>query len=123
MIGVAVFGEAPQWQREAPRLGMFPPMAPAAASESARSADSAVLKNSGSRQRQQLGTGHGQREWSTSSTTTFERASRTPKQITELRYDTRPRLVALGIIPDRATRTPPQAFPGVFVADPPPRGR
>ena len=71
--------------------------------------------------RQQLGTGHGEREWSQSSSTRFERASRAPAQVSELRYDTRSRLLALGVIPRLrpGNSRPPQAFPGGFVPDPP----
>lgn len=70
---------------------------------------------------QQLGTGHGTREWAPVTGTEFTRASDQPQQLTQLRYDTRRRLVALGIVPrerpDWQAGTP-QAFPGRFVPDP-----
>ena len=75
---------------------------------------------------QRMGTGHGQREWSPVSQTSFIRATRSPAQISELRYEDERRLIALGIIP-RATPyylrggTRPSAFPDGYVADPPPR--
>lgn len=73
-----------------------------------------------------LGTGHGQREWSVSHRTHFERASRTPAQLTELAYDSHERLAAAGIIPSSpyAYNPPPRPFPGNapgYVPDPPRR--
>ncbi|MGL6291634.1 MAG: hypothetical protein ACRC2H_13165, partial [Silanimonas sp.] len=68
-----------------------------------------------------LGTGHGERRWSPTSRTAFERASRHADEIIALRYDRREALVARGVI--RAERQPwlarePRAFPGGFVPDP-----
>src|SRR5690606_3711338 len=73
--------------------------------------------------RQQLGTGHGEREWSPAGQTVFARASRRPAQLSQLRYDSPGALAARGIVPrPRTTRQPhrPRAFPGAFVPDPPP---
>jgi hypothetical protein len=77
---------------------------------------------------QSIGTGHGDREWSPVNRTEFVRASRTPAQVVQVRYDDVPNLVALGIMPrpydrDRPRRRPagPDAFPGGFAADPPGR--
>jgi hypothetical protein len=77
---------------------------------------------------QSIGTGHGDREWSPVNRTQFVRASRSPAQVVQLRYDDVPNLVALGIMPrpydwDRRRRRPagPDAFPGGFAADPPGR--
>jgi hypothetical protein len=77
---------------------------------------------------QGIGTGHGAREWSPVNRTEFVRASRTPAQVVQLRYDDIPNLVAMGVMPrpyewDRRHRRPsgPQAFPGGFAADPPGR--
>ncbi|NUO74372.1 MAG: hypothetical protein HOQ32_00005, partial [Lysobacter sp.] len=73
---------------------------------------------------QSIGTGHGQREWSPVSQTGFNRASRAPAQVTQLRYDDYQTLVARGVLP-RYPRYPdyrnnePRAFPNGFVADPP----
>jgi len=71
-----------------------------------------------------LGTGHGQREWSVSHRTRFERATATPEQLTELAYDSRERLVAAGIIPapEPVTAWRPRPFPlntPGYVPDPP----
>ncbi|MGH8053871.1 MAG: hypothetical protein ACREP4_08115 [Stenotrophomonas sp.] len=132
VIGAAVFNELrrPLYDvRPRPMPAPYPmPRAAAPQAESSasnRSADAEVASAYGKAEsRQRLGTGHGEREWSQSSTTRFERASRTPAQITELRYDTRSRLMALGVIPRirPENNRPPQAFPGGFVPDPP-RGR
>jgi hypothetical protein len=78
---------------------------------------------------QSIGTGHGDREWSPVNRTEFVRASRTPAQVVQLRYDDVPNLVALGIMPrpydwDRRRHhrpAGPDAFPGGFAADPPGR--
>ena len=69
-----------------------------------------------------LGTGHGQREWSTVRRTGFERASRHPAEVLSLRYDSYANLAAAGIVPRRWPRygqhRDPQPFPGGFVPDP-----
>lgn len=71
---------------------------------------------------QRLGTGHGQREWAPVGQTEFMRASRSPQQVSQLRYDDADTLVSLGILPRDNTpyaRQSPRAFPNGFVADPP----
>lgn len=73
--------------------------------------------------RQSMGTGHGQREWSPVGRTRFVRATRSPAQISQLRYDDAHRLISLGAMPQQypryQRRAPvPQAFPHGFVADP-----
>jgi hypothetical protein len=90
-----------------------------AATEAESSADSAYRGIA----RQRIGTGHGAREWAPVGRTGFERASRSPAQVTQLRYDDIDALAALGIVP-RPYRYPrgveqPQAFPDGFVSDPP----
>src|SRR5690606_39012189 len=93
--------------------------APAAAEASAMTTPAP-----GSVARQRIGTGHGTREWDPVSRTAFVRAGARPAQLTERRYDTPRRLVALGILPrgDHWHRPPvaqvPRAFPGDFVPDP-----
>ncbi len=72
---------------------------------------------------QEIGTGHGEREYSPTSQTTFERISASPQQVVQLFYDTPQQLVARGIMPRYyAQRWPredaPQAFPTGFVPDP-----
>lgn len=136
VIGIAVFNEARRpvydvrplpMPRPTPRpMPQYEDRAEASANASSRAAEAAApsaMAKSESRQR--LGTGHGEREWSSSSLTNFERASRTPMQVSEIRYDSPQRLVAMGILPRAYPRVDnaPQAFPSGFVPDPPARGR
>lgn len=132
VIGVAVFQEArPRYYPPAPppiargydhtrELGSSErrAAAPAAAADSI-----AEESNAKSTVTQSIGTGHGQREWSPVGRTEFVRASRSPTQVTQLRYDDHHRLVALGVIPHRYPHprfsNRPEAFPNGFVADPP----
>lgn len=123
VIGIAVF-------REARAYAPPPPPPPALAGGADRSArapaaaqESAAADGYGARQERQsqrLGTGHGAREWAPVARTAFERASRRPAQVTQLRYDAPERLVALGILPRPHWRQPqaPRAFPTGFVPDP-----
>jgi hypothetical protein len=136
VIGVAVFRERAQ-----PQPYYAPPIsrdheyddryrgrneskaAPAAAPQASRRAAEAAADGVG----QSIGTGHGQREWAPVSRTDFVRASRTPAQVVQLRYDDVPNLVAMGVMPrpyrydDGYRRGQPQAFPNGFAADPPGR--
>lgn len=138
VIGVAVFRERAQ-----PQPYYAPPIArdneyddryrgrnesksaPAAAPQASRRAAEAADSASGVGQ--SIGTGHGQREWAPVSRTDFVRASRTPAQVVQLRYDDIPNLVAMGVMPrpyrydDGYRRGQPQAFPNGFAADPPGR--
>ncbi|VXA92648.1 conserved exported hypothetical protein [Luteimonas sp. 9C] len=126
-IGIAVFGErappspiasrapapAPQSRPADAARGRTAPAAEAVAAESAASDMRA--------ERQRLGTGHGAREWAPVTSTAFERATRTPVQVTTLRYDSVDTLVARGVLPRHrawAQAHRPDAFPGGFVPDP-----
>jgi hypothetical protein len=65
-----------------------------------------------------LGTGHGEREYSPTTQTQFERASSSPSEIVQVRYDSVQNLMAAGIIPrPRPIPRQPDAFPS-FVPDP-----
>jgi hypothetical protein len=66
-----------------------------------------------------LGTGHGEREYSPTRHTEFERRSDTPDEIIAIHYDSRANLIARGIIPSPrlAEPTPFPAGAG-FVPDP-----
>ncbi len=67
-----------------------------------------------------LGTGHGEREWSSARSTQFVRASRSPSEVNAIWYDSRRNLGAAGIIPQRrhyADRGDSRPFPG-FTPDP-----
>ncbi|QDH71108.1 hypothetical protein [Marilutibacter alkalisoli] len=115
VIGIAAFTEvAPMPSPHRPLIGRIehPGADDAAPTAESRAAAPA---------RQRIGTGHGAREWSPASRTHFTRASRHPAQVSEIRYDTRERLIALGIIHNRRSPQPeaPQAFPTGFVPDPP----
>lgn len=124
VIGVAVFEEARRWYDESPipiargdgarsERNTAKSSAPAAAESRSAGSDMAT---------QSIGTGHGAREWSQATRTGFERASRAPAQISELRYDDHDSLVARGVLrPYRPYRwrDRPHAFPEGFVADPP----
>ena len=128
VIGVAAFRER---RRYIPTPMYEPPVADAmreqgaskarnsaAAPAAEASADSAYAGIA----RQRIGTGHGEREWSPVGRTDFERDSRRPAQVTQLRYDDVDTLAALGIVPRayyRDRHDGPVAFPNGFVADPP----
>ncbi|GAB1596802.1 hypothetical protein [Lysobacter claricitrinus] len=114
VIGIAVFDEARP-----------PPPPPPVYLPERREADAAGAQpraNAAPQEAQSIGTGHGDREYSPVSRTGFVRASRTPVQVSEIRYDDRYALVQRGVIP-YGSRDPraPRAFPGSgFVPDPPP---
>ncbi len=59
-----------------------------------------------------LGTGHGEREASHISHTTFERRSERPDELIRIRYDSRENLIAMGIIPTQVVPPRPNPFPG-----------
>jgi hypothetical protein len=129
VVGIAVFQEArpvTYYEYDAPppvANGMTRDEAPAAAapaqSRAKAAAESSVQR---SQQPQRLGAGHGAREWSRVERTDFVRATRSPTQVTQLRYDDYNALVSIGVYP--RPRPPywhdtPRAFPSGFVADPP----
>jgi len=66
---------------------------------------------------EKLGTGHGEREYSPTTQTTFERASSQPAGIVQVRYDSYANLVAAGVIGRPQPPVGPQPFPG-FAPDP-----
>lgn len=66
---------------------------------------------------EKLGTGHGEREYSPTTQTTFERASAQPSEIVQVRYDSYANLVAMGVIGRPRPYEGPQPFPA-FVPDP-----
>lgn len=123
VIGIAVFDEAVAY---APP----PPPAPIAQSDAAagrpglrrEAAAEARAAAPASALPQRIGTGHGEREYAPTRHTQFQRATRTPAQVMQWRYDTPAALLARGIQPRPALRTPyrdaPQAFPTGFVPDP-----
>jgi hypothetical protein len=64
-----------------------------------------------------LGTGHGRREESRTTATTFERASDTPAETIAIYYDSYRNLVAKGVFQAQAPREP-NPFPTSFAPDP-----
>jgi hypothetical protein len=97
-----------------------------AQSPSAASADAAPSESEARRSRSELarrdekklGTGHGEREYSPTTQTRFERASSQPAEIVQVRYDSWQNLLASGVIPrPRSLPRSPDAFPS-FVPDP-----
>ena len=130
VIGVAVFQEArPVYRYDYPapiaRGGRELERRQRAGNDAAKSsAPAAAEAASDAMATQSIGTGHGMREWSPVSQTGFVRASRSPSQVSQLRYDDYDTLVARGVLP-RYPRYPgyrndePRAFPSGFVADPP----
>ena len=140
VIGAAVFRERVP---EPPLGGWFAPSPPLAKDgaasprmEAERRADApAAAANSDSiaadksaagrapseyaqRDDRKLGTGHGEREYSPTTQTQFERASSSPSEIVQVRYDSVQNLMAAGIIPrPRPIPRQPEAFPS-FVPDP-----
>lgn len=125
VIGMAVFRERV--------LPPSPPvaMAPRAPSRSQNAAGTAPAAQAGEMREKsiadssaaaRLGTGHGQREWSLSRRTSFERAHDTPDQLTQIEYDSHERLLAAGVIPPYVVPGRPRPFPHsptAFVPDPP----
>ena len=108
VIGVAVFREY-----RAPRP-------PAVLRQEAPAAGPSADARSSAAPREKLGTGHGEREASAATWTDFRRASDTPSETIAIYYDSRPNLVARGIIPG-APHVEPNPFPGFRFA-PDPRG-
>ncbi|HMK86484.1 MAG TPA: hypothetical protein VK437_11050 [Steroidobacteraceae bacterium] len=71
-----------------------------------------------------LGTGHGEREYSYVTHTTFERSQSQPNEVVRIRYDSLENLLAMGIIKrPRPVPPVPNPFPGSpnpqYVPDPP----
>ena len=147
VIGVAVFREKPPvWRERDDRISMQEaesqprskdsaaapsPAAPASAgaAQAAKSAnapagaaraDSLAAQRPTPKPEESLGTGHGARESSYASYTTFERASSSPDEVDSVWYDSYRNLVARGVIPTpRPIAVEPQPFPnGGFVPDP-----
>ena len=75
--------------------------------------------------REKLGTGHGEREWSQVSHTSFDRAQSSPNETIRIRYDSRENLISMGVIQppyqNRPWNRTPNALPESlgFVPDPP----
>ena len=93
--------------------------AQAPAMESARADAALAGARPVPRKEEALGTGHGARESSYASYTTFERESSRPNEVDSVWYDSYRNLVARGVIPaPRPVAREPQPFPNQFVPDP-----
>jgi hypothetical protein len=124
VIGVAAFRE----RRVAPPAYYAPPIAAPypraeasrdAAKSSGRAQDALAAEAAApSPQRQQLGTGHGERRYDPVAQTQFERDSRWPNQRIALYYDSWEALAARGVIRTRPYGEGPDPFPLGFVPDP-----
>ncbi len=128
VIGVAVFRE----KRQPPPAPIAREAFPGAAGEAGAAKRSAPAESASAPGRQsnesrrdeaeaasRLGTGHGRREHSQARYVGFERATPTPAQVVQLRYDSRANLVARGVIraPAPCGWSCPTPFPG-FTPDP-----
>lgn len=148
VIGVAVFREkAPVWRErddkissrneaappppsaDASSTAQAAPASPARAEQAQKSASApgGAAREAGAmaarpmpKPEESLGTGHGARESSYASYTTFERASSSPDEVDSIWYDSYRNLVARGVIPTpRPIAVEPQPFPNSgFVPDP-----
>lgn len=122
VVGAAVFQEAlpPEPVMSSPQ-----PLGEARERASADLSSQSAAKSAAAPAAQateRLGTGHGQREWAPVGQTEFVRASRSPQQVSQLRYDDADTLAAIGVLPRPYApyaRSAPRAFPNGFVADPP----
>lgn len=147
VIGVALFRErAPEVSAVAPRPQPYSrrdggpqeaenrarsemPAAPSSAEGvgASRSAPAGAAADAAPPMRPQaeskLGTGHGQREASSVTYTSFQRAQATPDEVVSIHYDSRANLVAMGVIAEPRLQPRPRPFPTQpeigFVPDPP----
>ena len=100
-------------ERQAPSSAAADAAAPAEKSMSRRSPSEFATRDD-----RKLGTGHGEREYSPTTQTAFERASSSPAEVVQVRYDSYQNLLASGVIPrPRPLPRQPDAFPS-FVPDP-----
>jgi hypothetical protein len=136
VIGAAVFREriaetSRNWFESAPplakdneaggRMQGAAKQAPSAATDEAAPSESEARRSRSEfaqRDDRKLGTGHGEREYSPTTQTAFERASSSPAEIVQIRYDSYQNLLASGVISrPRPIPRQPDAFPS-FVPDP-----
>lgn len=125
VIGVALFKRrvppppmaiAPSGKSEA-GLGNAYPAAPAESAAAAQPFRSEEKQRRSLADSAPLGTGHGRREASYASYTSFERATEYPQETITIRYDSHANLVAMGVIPPAPRPHFPRPFPG-FAPDP-----
>ena len=115
----------PERRAEAPAQssGRLGASADAAASDRAAAPSATAPPSPAQRERDsfakadKLGTGHGEREYSPTTQTAFERASTQPSEVVQVRYDSYANLVAAGVIGRAPTYAMPDPFPR-FAPDP-----
>lgn len=119
VIGVAAFRErVPPPRRPVPFSAAPRGKAADAAAESSAPSAAAAPPAPALAQAEKLGTGHGEREYAPIERTSFERASNSPTEVVQLRYDSHANLMALGVIaPPHRRAAAPDPFPG-YVPDP-----
>ncbi len=110
----------PERRAQGEASGRVDAAADAAASERSNAAPAASPPSMRERdvaKADKLGTGHGEREYSPTTQTAFERASTTPAEIVQVRYDSYANLVASGVIGRAPVYAMPDPFPR-FAPDP-----
>ena len=109
----------PERRAQAQASGSLGAAADAAASERSNAAPAASppMRERDLAKADKLGTGHGEREYSPTTQTAFERASSQPAEIVQVRYDSYANLVASGVIDRAPTYAIPDPFPR-FAPDP-----
>jgi hypothetical protein len=133
VIGVAAFEEArpPELARPMPQRRYAPKVEENSAEGASARADagramepqspSASVPSMEKQMDSRLGTGHGETQYSPVRRGEFTRASSQPAQVVALRYESRPSLIKMGVLPPPVRRHHeyrPDPFPG-FVPDPP----
>ncbi len=119
VIGVAVFLEEVPVAEQRIESDAAAAQSPAPAAKEAARSDSAGLMSASPT----LGTGHGRRVESPAQYTEFVRASDRPDEVVRIQYESRERLVSLGVLPKpihRPSYRDPDPFPAAmsFVPDP-----
>jgi hypothetical protein len=112
--------ERPETERRAQAAGAGEAAAdsrPANAPPPAAAAAPALRDRDSLAKAEKLGTGHGEREYSPTTQTTFERTSAQPAEIVQVRYDSFANLVANGVVGRPRPPETPEPFPA-FVPDP-----
>jgi hypothetical protein len=90
-----------------------------AASAAAPAPERAKSAGSLAQREERLGTGHGEREFSSVTQTAFRRAGNSPDEVVAIWYDSRERLASRGVLPyRRPVYTEPTPFPQHYVPDP-----
>lgn len=97
------------------------PASPSASTNAAGDMARAPARAIPQQQREKLGTGHGEREYSAIAYTDFRRSSAYPTEVLTIHYDRYENLVARGIVPGTPRYAEPQPFPGRMQFTPDPR--